>query len=328
MPSSATALRACLLALGLAASAAASGAGTGRARRLRHGSGDRRELEGPSKNPLRCVLASKLREGDSLDKGEGVCSGNTELASHEFGLTPGGEMVLWRHDYRTGVETVVWKDPSGIAGHHLTFAADGTAVLYNDNNVALCALGEPAPGVQTPMLVVGPQGGVSVRSATTGSASLWTLDPATSLCQRRTRSLGLKDVNPLDCVLRGKLDVGDYLNEGEGVCAGNAELESHEFGLTPGGEIVLWHHDYRTGIETVVWKDPSGTAGHRLELEADGTAVLYDDNYVPLCALGDSSPGIQNPKLVVSPQGEVSVRSAAAGGGSLWTLDPATSECK
>jgi hypothetical protein len=272
-------------------------------------------------------LRGKLDVGDSLNMGEAVWSGNTELASHEFGLTPDGEIILWHHDYRTDVETVVWKDPSGIAGHHLNFTADGTAVLYDDHDSPLCALGEPIPGVQNPKLVVGPQGEISVRSATTGSNNLWTLDAATSSCQRRTRSLGLLPTNPLHCVLRAKLDIGDSLGKEDAVCAGNVELAVYEFGLTKGGEIILWHHDHRTGVETVVWKDPSGLAGDALELEADGTVVLYDEG-VPLCALGTSSPGLQNPKLVVSVEGVVSVKSATSGSTSVWTLDAATSACQ
>jgi hypothetical protein len=141
------------------------------------------------------------------------------------------------------------------------------------------------------------------------------------------RALGLTGINPLNCVLRGKLDVGESLDKGEGVCAGNTELESHEFGLTPDGQIIVWHHDYRTGVETVVWKDPSGLAGDALRFEADGTVVLYDDEGAPLCALGEPTPGLQKPKLVVSVEGVVSVK-AAGGSASLWALDAATSECK
>jgi hypothetical protein len=133
--------------------------------------------------------------------------------------------------------------------------------------------------------------------------------------------------NPLDCILRGKLDVGEFLGKGEGVCAGNTELESHEFGLTPGGQIIVWHHDYRTDVETVVWRDPSGAVGDALTLKEDGTVVLYDGEGAPLCALGEPSPGLQNPKLVVSPQGEVSVK-AATSGTTLWTLDAEASVCQ
>jgi hypothetical protein len=346
MPPSTTALRTFLLAAGLASAALASaapgagagaGAGTGRARLLRRGGGDPRRLRGAaagralgynSANPLHCVLRGKLDADDSLGMGEAVCAGNTELEMYEFGLTKGGEIILWHHNYRTGVETVVWKDPSGIAGHHLSFTADGAAVLYDDKNAPLCDLGAPIPGLQNPKLVVNVGGIVSVRSATTGSENLWTLDPATSSCQRRTRSLGYNSANPLHCILRGKLDADDSLGMGQAVCAGNTELEMYEFGLTKGGEIILWHHDYRTGVETVVWKDPSGIAGHHLSFTADGATVLYDDKNAPLCDLGAPVPGLQNPKLVVNVGGAVSVRSATTGSDNLWTLDPATSSCQ
>jgi hypothetical protein len=134
-------------------------------------------------------------------------------------------------------------------------------------------------------------------------------------------------MNPLRCILRGKLSVGESLGKGEGVCAGNTELASHEFGLTPDGQIVLWHHDYRTDVETVVWQDPSGLAGDTLRFEEDGTVVLYDEG-VSLCALGEPIPGVQNPRLVVSARGDVSVRAANGGDNLLWTLDAATSACQ
>jgi hypothetical protein len=116
--------------------------------------------------------------GDSLDKRQGVCSGNVDLVTFFFGLDPYGKIILAYDDQRAQFSTEVWEDTSGITGDHLTLEADGTAVLHDDKGAPLCALGYSSPGLRSPKLVVNNMGAVSVRSAGT---QVWTLDE-TSVC--------------------------------------------------------------------------------------------------------------------------------------------------
>jgi hypothetical protein len=180
-PSSLLLLTLAVVALSAASPAAAAAAGSGsaaaaalrgrrtrgdnaHAEKVRTASGGPRSLMWRDRNPLNCVYKNTLKDGQGLTKGDGVCSGTNVNDSIEFGLSKEGALVLWRHDYRTNQEILVWKDPSGSTGSFLNLEVDGSLVMY----------------------VVSPQGGAEIRVGDgNGGFALWSVSAdgvATSPC--------------------------------------------------------------------------------------------------------------------------------------------------
>jgi hypothetical protein len=150
---------------------------------------------------------------------------------------------------------------------------------------------------------------------------------ATAASPGPERSLGLKSLQPLNCVAMNKFTEGFTLDKGDGVCFAN-RWNAYEFGLTKEGGIIFWHHDYSTNVKTKLWVDPSQKLGSTLRLEPDASLVLYDAAGNQVCKLGgEADPSSKKDTTVsVSPNG-VEIKTSSAVVWSVTAEGVATSMC-